>query len=84
MYFSPLTDGFDYTGINETLEFSESVTVVCVNISIENDNIDELEESFTATITCIPDVGDTTATITIADDGTYLYVINMHNKGGYP
>lgn len=41
----------DYVGISEDLTFDSSTNRICVNVSIENDDILEATESFTASLT---------------------------------
>ena len=63
----------DYTGVFQTITFLASETMRSVSVPITNDDVYELDETFTATISEVmdnPNVDITleTTTVTINDD----------------
>jgi hypothetical protein len=78
---SAAAGGVDYTfsPASQTINFADGSTTATLNVAINNDNIDEIDESFVVNLTT-PSVGytivDAQATGTITDDDTTIITVN--------
>lgn len=72
--------GTDYTNVaSQTVNFADGSTTATLNVTVNNDNIDELDETFVVNLTS-PSAGytisDAQATGTITDDDTTTITVN--------
>ena len=77
VFFSKHTAIEDYTSIEDDIEFTSAVSLICTNISIENDGVLENNETFTLNIatsdaSVVFEVQS--VTICIKDNDSELYI----------
>ena len=67
----------DYTSIQNDIEFTDAISQICTNISIENDSILENNETFNVTIASSDAsvmIEVSSVTVCIKDNDSELYI----------